>query len=83
MTAAELALQLAQETPEQGEMRTEPERGWLAASLARLDGEVLGLVQLFDKEDGDFSELDEAVLVQLAQMSSAAVERARLYRSAE
>jgi GAF domain-containing protein len=83
MTATELARQPAQETLEQGKMRTQPVRGWLAASLARLDGEVLGLVQLFDKQDGDFSELDEAVLVQLAQMSSAAVERARLYRSAE
>jgi GAF domain-containing protein len=39
------------------------------------------LIQLFDKRDADFSELDEAVLVQLAQMAAAAVERAQLYRS--
>jgi GAF domain-containing protein len=56
-------------------------RGWLAASLTALDGRELGSIQLFDKRDADFSELDEAVLVQLAQMAAAAVERAQLYRS--
>lgn len=55
-------------------------RGWLAAALIALDGRYLGLIQAFDKTTGDFSELDEAVLVQLAQMASAAVERAQLYR---
>lgn len=58
----------------------EPVRGWLAASLTALSGEDIGLVQLLDKQDGDFTELDEAVLVQLAQMASAAIERAQLYR---
>jgi GAF domain-containing protein len=55
-------------------------RGWLAAALTALDGRHLGLIQAFDKQTGDFSELDEAILVQLAQMASAAVERAQLYR---
>lgn len=55
-------------------------RGWLAAALTSLDGRHLGLIQAFDKQTGDFSELDEAILVQLAQMASAAVERAQLYR---
>jgi hypothetical protein len=55
-------------------------RGWLAATLTALDGRYLGLIQAFDKQTGDFSELDEAILVQLAQMASAAVERAQLYR---
>lgn len=54
--------------------------GWLAAPLTALDGRYLGLIQAFDKQSGDFSELDEAILVQLAQMASAAVERAQLYR---
>lgn len=69
---------------------TEPEdpaawkpRGWLAAALTALDGRYLGLIQAFDKQTGDFSELDEAILVQLAQMASAAVERAQLYRRME
>lgn len=55
-------------------------RGWLAAPLTALDGRHLGLIQVFDKQGGDFSELDEALLVQLAQMASAAVERTQLYR---
>lgn len=54
--------------------------GWLAAALTALDGHHLGLIQIFDKQTGDFTELDEATLVQLAQMASAAVERAQLYR---
>ena len=56
-----------------------PTRGWLVASLCALDGTELGLIQALDKNEGDFSELDEAILVQLAQMAAAAVERARLY----
>jgi hypothetical protein len=53
--------------------------GWLAASLTALDGSDMGAVQLFDKEDGAFTGDDEAVLLHLAQMASAAVERTRLY----
>ena len=54
-------------------------RGWLAASLTALDGTELGAIQLFDKQGGSFTGDDEAVLVHLAQMASAAVERAGLY----
>jgi GAF domain-containing protein len=54
--------------------------GWLAAPLSALDGRPLGLIQAFDKHGADFSELDEAVLLQLAQMASAAIERTQLYR---
>jgi transcriptional regulator with GAF, ATPase, and Fis domain len=57
-----------------------PLKGWLAASLTALDGTELGAVQLFDKQDGAFTPEDEAALVHLAQMASAAVERARLYQ---
>jgi len=59
-----------------------PLHGWLAASLTALDGSELGAIQLFDKQDGGFTEEDEAALVHLAQMASAAVERARSYQSA-
>jgi transcriptional regulator with GAF, ATPase, and Fis domain len=55
-------------------------REWLAAPLTALDGRELGLIQAFDKQSGEFSELDEATLMQLAQMASAAVERSQLYR---
>ncbi|MBA2536989.1 MAG: GAF domain-containing protein [Actinobacteria bacterium] len=53
--------------------------GLLAAPLTTLDGRELGWIQLLDKQDGDFTEIDEAALVHLAQMASAAIERARLY----
>ncbi|MGZ6671818.1 MAG: phosphatase RsbU N-terminal domain-containing protein [Solirubrobacteraceae bacterium] len=56
-----------------------PLRGWLAASLTALDGSELGAIQLFDKQGAGFTVDDEAALVHLAQMTSAAVERARLY----
>ena len=58
-----------------------PLQGWLAASLTALDGRELGAIQLFDKQHGDFTQDDEAALVHLAQMASAAVERARLYQN--
>ncbi len=57
-----------------------PLQGWLAALLTALDGTELGAVQLFDKQDEGFTGDDEAALVHLAQMSSAAVERALLYQ---
>jgi GAF domain-containing protein len=57
-----------------------PLRGWVAASLTALDGTELGAIQLFDKRAGAFTRDDESALVHLAQMASAAVERARLYR---
>ena len=57
-----------------------PLRGWLAASLTALDGSELGAIQLFDKQTAGFTVDDEAALVHLAQMTSAAVERARLYQ---
>jgi len=57
-----------------------PLRGWLAASLTALDGSALGAIQLFDKHGVGFTVDDEATLVHLAQMTSAAVERALLYQ---
>ncbi len=60
-----------------------PMRGWLAAPLIARKGNPVGLIQLSDKLEGDFTEDDEALLVQLAQMASVAVENAQLYRRAE
>jgi hypothetical protein len=54
-------------------------QGWLAASLTALDGSELGAIQAFDKHRGSFTGEDEAAMVHLAQMVSAAVERTRLY----
>lgn len=56
-------------------------QGWLVASLTALDGTELGAIQLFDKRGGGFTADDEAALVHLAQMASAAVERARHYQN--
>ncbi|GAB3726349.1 hypothetical protein GCM10028862_01540 [Luteimonas pelagia] len=56
-----------------------PLRGWLAVPLVAHDGRNIGLVQLSDRLEGDFTETDEAVLVQLAQIGSVALENSRLY----
>jgi signal transduction histidine kinase len=57
-------------------------RGWLAVPLVGRDGGHLGLIQLSDKERGDFTAEDEAIVKQLAQMASVAVENTRLYELA-
>lgn len=54
-------------------------RGRLGAPLTALDGAELGSIQLFDKHGGEFNDVDEALLVHLAQMVSAAIERAQVY----
>ena len=71
--------QLAQLHPFRAATGSRHLEGWLAASLTALDGSELGAIQLFDKKDGAFTGDDEAVLLHLAQMASAAVERTRLY----
>lgn len=67
------------DTPISSESRTLRE-GALAAPLTALDGRAIGSLELAGKRDGDFSTVDEAVLANLAQMVSAAVERTRLYQ---
>jgi PAS domain S-box-containing protein len=59
--------------------RHPPMRGWLAVPLVARDGKNLGLIQLSDKYEGEFTEEDEAILTQLAQMASVALENMRLY----
>jgi len=56
-----------------------PLRGWLAAPLVGRDGQNIGLIQLSDKYEGEFTEEDEAIVMQLAQMASVAIENAQLY----
>ena len=51
----------------------------MAAPLVSRGGKNLGLIRVSDKDDGDFSESDEAVLAQLAHIASVAIENARLY----
>lgn len=60
-----------------------PTRGLLAAPLAERGSRNIGFLALSNKSDGEFTEEDESVLVQLAQTASAAVVNARLYREAQ
>ena len=53
---------------------------WLGMPLIGRTGEPVGLVHLSDERDGAFSANDEAILVQLAQIASVAIESARLYQ---
>jgi hypothetical protein len=53
-------------------------RKTIAARLTALDGRVIGSIEV--ASGNDLSEIDDAVLQHLAQMVSAAVERAWLYR---
>lgn len=58
-------------------------RGCVAVPLVGRNGRTLGAIQLSDRYAGDFTQNDEAVLVQLAQMASVAIENARLVEEAE
>jgi serine phosphatase RsbU (regulator of sigma subunit)/CheY-like chemotaxis protein len=53
--------------------------GWLAVPLLGRTGRPLGLIQVADKDDGDFNESDEVVLVQLAQLAAVAIENGERY----
>ena len=49
-------------------------RGWLAVPLVGSDGTNYGFIQASDRLDGDFTEQDEASLVRLATLASAALD---------
>ncbi|MCU1380254.1 MAG: hypothetical protein JWN29_3237 [Acidimicrobiales bacterium] len=59
----------------------EPRPGTLLAPLIQRDGAPLGALRCAGIAGGAFSAEDEAVLVQLAHMASAAIENARLYEA--
>jgi GAF domain-containing protein len=79
MSSAELAVEPARRALEGAGDRVRSMRSWLVASLCAPDGKEVGLIQVLDKREGEFTHLDEEVLVQLAQMAAAAVERAQRY----
>jgi hypothetical protein len=55
-------------------------RGWLAVPLVGFDGQNSGFIQASDRLEGEFTEQDEANLVRLAALTSAALDGlAQLY----
>jgi PAS domain S-box-containing protein len=59
-----------------------PRRGLLAAPLLDRAGESIGLIELSDKYEGDFTAEDEALLAHLAQLAVLAIEGARVRQEA-
>ena len=55
-----------------------PMRGWLAVPLIGRNGKNIGLLQLSDKYEGEFTQQDEYVALELAHLASAAMENSRL-----
>ncbi len=55
-----------------------PMRGWLAVPFVGRAGRNIGLIQLSDKYEGEFTDQDEAVVVQLAQLAAVALENVGL-----
>lgn len=58
--------------------RHPPMRGWIAAPLVSQDGTNLGLLQLSDKDGGEFGPEDLSIAQQYAQMVVSIVENSRL-----
>ncbi|WP_440008384.1 ATP-binding protein [Halomicrococcus sp. SG-WS-1] len=56
-----------------------PMRGWLAVPIVGAGGQNMGVIQLSDKYQGEFTQADETILIQLANVASAAIENAQLY----
>jgi hypothetical protein len=79
MSSAELAAEPARRALEGAAEGVRSMRSWLVASLGAPGGRDVGLIQAFDKRDGEFTHLDEEVIVPLAQMAAGAIERAQRY----
>lgn len=63
--------------------RHPPMRGWLAVPIVGQDGSNLGLMQLSDKVEGEFSDGDVAETSQLANIVAVAIESLRAIDSRE
>ena len=55
-----------------------PMRGWLAIPLVSRSGKTMGVLQLSDKYEGEFTLQDEYVAIELAQLASIAIQNAQL-----
>jgi signal transduction histidine kinase/DNA-binding response OmpR family regulator len=58
-------------------------KGWLGVPLRRRDGSNMGLIEVAGRMSGDFDDEDQAVLMQLAHMTSIAVENCLLAEERE
>jgi signal transduction histidine kinase/CheY-like chemotaxis protein len=83
LTAAQLAAHPAWASAPPGAGGSLPPRGCLAAPLLGRDGRNVGVVQLSERMEGEFTEHDEAILVQLVQAASVAIDNLQLYRETE
>lgn len=83
MTQAELESHESWRGFEDQASKHPPMRGWLAAPIKGRDGHNIGIIQLSDKYEGEFTVEDEAILMQLAQIASTAIENARLYTASQ
>ena len=71
-------VELAKQAAARGLPVDQAPASWLAAPFVSRGGSNLGLVQASAKESGEFTENDEAILVQLAHIAAVAIENARL-----
>lgn len=55
-----------------------PMRGWLAVPLVSRSGQNMGVLQLSDKYEGEFTLQDEYVATELGQLASIAIQNAQL-----
>ncbi|MDO8385388.1 MAG: PAS domain-containing protein [Polaromonas sp.] len=53
-------------------------RGWLAVPLTGRDGSNIGVLQLSDKLEGDFTQQDEYIATELAELAQIAIDNVRL-----
>ena len=54
-------------------------RGWLAVPLVGRGGKNIGVLQLSDKYEGEFTQQDEYVALEMAQLASIAIENTALF----
>ena len=66
-----------------GSMGEDPSENAIVTPLVGRNGRTLGVIRLLGKKVGKFTESDEAILTQLAQLCSVALENARLYKAAQ
>ncbi len=71
--------QLEQDSDRNASGKRKVLNGWLGAALLGKNGRSIGLIQVSDKIEGDFTADDEALLMQLSQMAAGAIENGRLY----